>query len=330
MPSDFAGTNIERAPKRGWFWTTLILFCLTSGLFVSFNILKSAPTSFPINTPFVVELGSSTKETAQRAAELNLTNSKWLLYATLRLLHNETGIKASTYVFLEPQNVFELAEKLTLGDHDTNLLALTIIEGESAKQIAKKSAQVLPNFNAAEFLVLAKDSEGRLFPDTYYLPQHFSAKDLFALLTNTFLEVTNSLQVQIEGSALSLDEIIILASIIEREANDETSMKMVSGILQERLRIGMALQVDASMEYVLEKPLKELSAEDLKRESPYNTYLNAGLTPTPIGNPGLASIDAVLNPTVSEYLFYITGSDGEFYYARTFDEHRTNIARYLR
>ena len=92
----------------------------------------------------------------------------------------------------------------------------------------------------------------------------------------------------------------------------------------------MALQADASIEYVLGKPLGELTPEDLEIDTPYNTYLYRGLPPTPIGNPGLAAIRAVLEPTSSDYLFYITDSEGNFYYAETFDEHRANIAKYLR
>jgi UPF0755 protein len=106
-------------------------------------------------------------------------------------------------------------------------------------------------------------------------------------------------------------------------------MKMVSGILQNRLSIGMALQTDASIEYVLDKPLSELSAEDLDLDTPYNTYMYPGLVPTPIGNPGLLAIDAVLNPTPSDFFYYITGNDGNFYYAETFEEHKQNIYKYL-
>jgi UPF0755 protein len=121
-----------------------------------------------------------------------------------------------------------------------------------------------------------------------------------------------------------------LASIIEREANSPESMKMVSGILQNRLTIDMPLQADASIEYILDKPLNALLPEDLKIDSPYNTYLNRGLPPTPIGNPGLTAIEAVLEPTLSKYLFYITDETGEFHYAEDFDQHRANIQRYLR
>lgn len=107
-----------------------------------------------------------------------------------------------------------------------------------------------------------------------------------------------------------MEEILALASIIEREANSPDSMKLVSSVLQNRLEIGMALQADASIEYVLDKPLKELTPEDLKIDSPYNTYLYTGLPPTPIGNPGLDAIMAVLQPAESEYFYYITDEEG--------------------
>jgi UPF0755 protein len=92
----------------------------------------------------------------------------------------------------------------------------------------------------------------------------------------------------------------------------------------------MPLQADASIEYVLNKPLSELTPEDLKIDSPFNTYTNTGLPPHPIGNPGLEAILAVLEPQESKYFFYITDDDGNFYYAKNFDEHRVNIAKYLR
>ena len=110
---------------------------------------------------------------------------------------------------------------------------------------------------------------------------------------------------------------------------------MVAGILLSRIVLGMPLQVDAAMEYALATPLQELLPGELalqirELDSPYNTYKYKGLPPTPIGNPGLTAIEAVLNPKNSDYLFYITGIDGEFYYAETLEEHNQNIARYLR
>jgi UPF0755 protein len=109
---------------------------------------------------------------------------------------------------------------------------------------------------------------------------------------------------------------------------------MVSGIFQNRLAIGMALQADASIEYTLDVPLNELKEGELAQnlrelDSPYNTYKNAGLPPTPISNPGLTAIKAVLEPIPSEYFYYLTDAEGNFYYAKTLKEHNDNIANYL-
>ena len=122
----------------------------------------------------------------------------------------------------------------------------------------------------------------------------------------------------------------MLASIIEREANDAESMGLVSGILHNRLEIGMALQVDASVAYGLGKPGTDLTRADWEIDGPYNTYTNAGLPPGPIANPGRIAIRAALNPTPSAYRYYITGQDGNFYYAKTLDKHNLNVAKYLR
>lgn len=321
----------EPEPKKssnlaGWFFLVLIILTAWAG----FSYAKTAPDTFPVNTPFVIEPGTGIKQVAKQAKTAGLVHSEYLLYFYLVTTERETPPQASTYIFEAPLTVTELAKRLGEGDHDSNLIKLTIPEGSSMKFIAALASDTLVNFDSATFFELSVGQEGYLFPETYLIPATYTATELYTLLNDTFSEKVQTLEPALSQHELTLTEIVILASIIEREANSIESMRLVSGILQDRLRIGMALQVDASMEYVLEKPLKELTAEDLKQESAYNTYLNAGLPPTPIGNPGLESIRAVLEPTPSDYLFYITGSDGNFYYARTFDEHRANIERYLR
>ncbi len=332
MPPVIESNEFENTPtpKRWGFGIIIFLVVLTISSYFSFQYLESAPSDFPLNEGFVIEPGTGIKEVAINAEEAGLVKSSWLLYFYLITFFRDTPPQASTYMFERPHTTTQVAEFFAKGDHDSNLLSLTIPEGTSMKDIAKIAATNLPNFNSELFFQIAVGQEGYLFPETYFIPNTYNEEDLYSLLNNTFSEKVKTLEPALSNHELTLTEIVILASIIEREANSIESMRMVSGILQERLRIGMALQVDASMEYVLEKPLSELTAEDLKTDSPYNTYLNAGLPPTPIGNPGLDSIRAVLEPTESEYLFYITGDDGNFYYAKTFDEHRRNIERHLR
>ncbi len=279
---------------------------------------------------FTIPAGSGARAIAEILYERQLIASDTLFYLMTLTYFDPSSLKAGTYRLLEPVSMFDLASQITRGDVVHDLITLTHIEGERATQIATKAAVQLPKFDPVEFLDLASTSEGMLYPDTYYIDDDFTAQDLYTLLINTYKAKTAPLREQIQAHKLTETEILTLASIIEREANTDESMRMVSGILQNRLQIGMALQADASIEYVLDKDLSELTPEDLKRDTPYNTYLYPGLPPTPIGNPGLAAISAVLNPTPSSYFYYITGDDGEFYFAKTFDEHRRNIARHLR
>lgn len=292
--------------------------------------LNEAPSDFPVNEPIAITPGSGVKSITELLAQKNIVQSGTLLYYVLVGFYDPTQIKASTYVFNEPLSTIQIAERLTQGDFDTDLIRFTHYEGERATQIAEHASKMLPNFNTEEFITKAESLEGKLFPDTYFIPQTFDDADLINLLQNTFTDKTKPLQEQISNSSLAEEEIIILASIIEREANSIESKKMVSGILQNRMDIDMPLQADASIEYILDKPLAELKPSDLEIDTPYNTYLYKGLPPTPIGNPGLDAIAAVLEPTESEYLFYITGYDGEFYYAKTYEQHLANIDRYLR
>ncbi len=311
------------------FLSLLTLFFSLSLIFIK-NYATKPPNEFPINSTFVVEKGASTWSVIQAAKQQRLIRYELALYFELKLNHPEDLIKAGTYTFSKPLDLAELATELTLGNHLSDLVKITNIEGETSVQVANKAASVLTNFNAQIFIEMAKPLEGRLFPDTYLVPKYFTEAKLVYLLTSTFEEKISAYKDRILASKLSLDDIIILASILEREANTMESKKIVSGILQKRLSINMPLQVDASLEYVLDKPLSKLTAEDLDIDSPYNTYLNYGLPPTAIGNPGLDSIIAVLEPEETNYLFYITGDDGNFYYAKDFDTHKLNVAKYLR
>ncbi len=295
-----------------------------------YKYLQTPPSNFPIEVPIEIEKGTSLSEAVKIAKDTNLVRSEFALYVLMLLEHKDNSIKASTYVFERPLSLSELALELTKGNHRADLVKITNTEGETAIQIADRAYEILTNFDKETFIQLARPNEGKLFPDTYLIPKNFTAEELYELLTTTFEQKISAYEEEILNHQLTLDEIIILASILEREANSVESKRYVSGILQRRLSISMPLQVDASLEYVLNKPLKDLTAEDLDTDSPYNTYLNYGLTPTPIGNPGIEAIEAVLNPIESDYLFYITGDDGNFYYAKNFDGHRLNIEKYLR
>lgn len=305
---------------------------LTICFICAFAFFQTTAPSYPAEQEGItlqIDKGMSVQAIANRANEVGLVRSSFLLYALLTYSYDPTSIYAGIYYFEEPKNVFEVAKKLASNDIDASLQRITLPEGITRKDIAEIAKLKIKDFDSILFLELTKNNEGYLFPDTYFVSLDSTASQFITILMDTFSLKVSPFKEKIAQSNFSEYEVLVLASILEREANDEISMKMVSGILQNRLKIGMALQTDASIEYVLNKTLQELEPSDLKIDTPYNTYLYAGLPPTPIGNPGLQAIEAVLEPTTSTYMFYITGDDGQFYYAKTFEEHKRNIAKYL-
>ena len=299
-------------------------------IFLLIWLAGSPPKEFPTNTAITIERGLSASAVADRLEATGVVKSDTLLYFIITLWHDPISVKAGTYVFSSPLTAWQLAGRLTEDAPPDSLIALTFPEGFNVRDYSAIASEALSNFDQAKFLDLAESSEGYLFPDTYYVPPDYTAEELFALLKSTYEEKFEPIASQVESSGISEKDLVTLASVVEREANTPDSMSLVAGILRNRLDIGMALQADATIEYVLDKPLSELTPEDLEIDSPYNTYLYPGLPPTPIGNPGLQSIDAVLNPTTTDYFYYITDADGVFHYAKTFEEHRRNIERHLR
>lgn len=322
--------DVPKELRLEWLWLgALALF----GVVLVLSLLwwqTRAPSEFPMNESVVIQRGMTASDIAHALDESSVVRSSTLLYIALQLWHDPSTIQAGTFLFDRPLNMFEVASRITESGATNNLVTVTLPEGFTIKEFADIASKSLPDFNSEEFLSENASLEGYLFPDTYYVPADFTASEFSALLRETFSEKIEVFKASLEAHPLGLEGVINMASLLEREANTEESMKMVSGILQNRLAEGMRLQADASLEYVLNRPLGTLTAEDLEIDSPYNTYRYDGLPPTPIGNPGLTSIMAVLEPTPSDYFYYLTDEDGEFHYAKTFDEHRANIKRYLR
>ena len=173
--------------------------------------------------------------------------------------------------------------------------------------------------------------EGYLFPDTYYVdPNEFVAKFFLERMLGTFRDrVMNGLNDDLVLSKRSLGDIIIMASLIEREAANDIERPVIAGILWKRFDAKQGLAVDATIRYVLGKETEPLTKKDLEIDSRYNTRKYAGLPPGPIASPGLASIRAALHPEESLYWYYLHGSGGLIHYAETNDAHNVNKAKYL-
>jgi len=328
-PSPFAVVPPRRAFKYLLAGSSVVL---TVCIVLAFLVIEynKPPADFPVATPITIEAGSSISEIVSLFSERNVVASELLLYSVLLTQYTPSDIKASTYVFDQPYDTFTIAKKLASGDFTSNLVRLTHREGEPVRELAIAVNEAIPEISVEEFTLAALPEEGYLFPETYFIPPHYTTKEIIDTLKQKYEDFMVTRRQAIAAGPLTEQEVVILASIVEREANSEESMGMVAGILRNRLDLDMPLQADASIEYDLDKPLSELTPEDLQKESPYNTYLNRGLPPTPIGNPGAMAINAVIDPIPSDYLFYITGNDGTFHYATTYEDHKRNIARYLR
>ena len=179
---------------------------------------------------------------------------------------------------------------------------------------------------------------GYMFPDTYLIPQDATAGAIISIFTGAFdKKVTADMRADIRSAGMTLESVVILASIVEREGLTDEDRPVIAGILLNRLEIGWPLQADATLQYALGYQAQEktwwkkvLTDDDKKVKSPYNTYTNPGLPPGPISNPGIASIRAVIYPKKTEYMYYLHDPTGAVHYAKTLEEHNANVARYLR
>jgi len=305
----------------------LCLIALAASAALGAKFADIPPANFPISTPVVISEGQGVSGMAAVLAEKNVIRSASFFKLAVVARGASASLRAGTYRFTSPLTTREVVEALMSGKYSNESVTLTIPEGTDVEGIALAVHAAFPRIATSTFFAAALPFEGYLFPDTYSFSPKATAADIVAQLQKTFVERTASL---LPADKTAAQQTIILASILEREGKTEESMSIISGILWKRLAAHMPLQVDATLEYERSKGSAQLTIDDLKKDSPFNTYTRTGLPPTPISNPGLVALKAALHPTNTPYWFYLTGSDGVFHYAKTFDEHKQNKARYLR
>lgn len=280
---------------------------------------------------FVVQKGEALRSVATRLEQEGLIRSSLAFFLLIKKTGAATVIQAGDFKLSPSMDAANVLNQLQHGRLDT---WVTILEGWRKEEVADKVQQEL-GINKDEFLPLAK--EGYLFPDTYLIPTDASASAVISILTTNFENKTADLLPSFEKQGLSLADAVTLASIVEREGRTKEDRPVIAGILLKRLSIGQALEVDASIQYILgfqesEKTWwkKSILTADKELVSPFNTYRNAGLPPGPISNPGLVSLQAVAEPVESDYFFYIHDKDGIAHYAETLSQHNANVQKYLR
>jgi len=314
--------------------TVIIFIIVIVGISAGFFWWKWAVSPLNLHSSskkiFVIKRGEKLNSIAQRLKKEELIRDPFAFKIVVYTQGLRGKIQAGSFYLNSGLNLYEIARVLTLGTED---IWLTFPEGWRKEEFAKRLAANLENFDVKEFLRLTKDLEGYLFPDTYLVPKSATPSSIIKILTNNFEKKTRDLRINYQD--------LILASIVEREAKYEDDRPVVAGILIKRLKENWLLQVDATVQYA-KASLKcqisdvkcdwwpQVAKDDLEIESLYNTYKHKELPPTPICNPGLAAIKAVLNPANTDYWFYLSDGKGKIHFAKTLEEHQENIIRYLK
>lgn len=238
----------------------------------------------------------------------------------------KSTLKSGPYVFSGEIKLSQVLDRLARAEYGDVYRTVTVPEGSTNRQVAEAIKRSYFIFDQDQFTKASEGLEGYLFPDTYSFLPDTSTAEIIERMQDAFTQKIDPLRSDIEKSGRSLQDIIIMASIIEKEATrDLAEKKIISGILWKRLDEGKLLQVDAPFQYINGR----VKAADLRKDGPYNTYTRKGLTPTPIGNPGLDAIKAALYPVASPYYFYLH-ADQKIYYGENYNQHLNNINRYLR
>jgi UPF0755 protein len=288
--------------------------------------------SFPV--------GSGIKKLATELKRNGIIRSSWHFIIVSRLRGQAHRLKAGDYRFTDAMTTTDILRKVVNGDVDFQRFALP--EGYSIYQAAELLQQ--QHFLARNaFLRACSDPqllarlgirtasvEGYLFPATYNLSQGETAEQLVAQMTAHFEKNYSAIAHSAVGREISRHEVVTLASMIEKEAVSPAEKPLISSVFHNRLRIGMPLQSDPTTIYGVRTFCGTVTKADIKHPSPYNTYLNPGLPPGPIGNPGADALRAALHPAVTPYLYFVARQDGTHQFSRTLEEHNQAVQKYLK
>ena len=326
----------------GWKkWTAIAVVAavlLGAGLFLAFgtsHTIERSDRDAGENIYMVVKPGTTASEISDRLMQLGVIDSRLRFWWLMKLQGDAGKFKTGTYAFTPHMDEQAVLDKLVAGD--TTVVKFTIPEGFGIKEIAKRLADE-GLVDEQEFLAEAKDfapydymkkrpnvryaAEGYLFPDTYVIHSDVSAEGIMKMMAEDFdTRLTPALRQQAAAKGLSIHDLITLASLVEKEARYDEDRPIIAQVFFKRLQMGMPLQSDTTLQYLMAGPKEDVSIEDTKIDSPYNTYQHEGLPPGPIASPGMKSILAVLNPANTDYLYFVADRQGHNHYSQTYDEH---------
>lgn len=324
----------------------LVAVVLWAGSTAAWSLLSPMETSPARDVQVEVPAGASSRDIARLLEQDGLIRNQLAFRLLAKALGSDGKLKAGEYELSSGMTAWEIIEKMERGEVVT--YSLTIPEGFSVAQIRQKMAST-KMIDPTDFDRIRKDFtlvadwvpesghsaiseplEGYLFPETYTLTSGTDASQLVREMINRFRSIwTEERLEKLKARGLSLHQAVTLASIVEREAQLSAERPLIAAVYLNRLKLQMKLDADPTVLYALKKkPGEPLYRRDLDVELPYNTYRYAGLPPGPIANPGLASIDAVLNPADVPYLYFVSRNDGSHAFATSYRDQQKNVAKY--
>jgi len=281
------------------------------------------------STIFVVQKGDGVKEISNGLKQKGLIKSSVVFFLLVKQLGIDKKIEAGDFRLSPSMTALEIAENLTHGTLD---IWVTISEGKRATEIAEILKKKIPTYDPSWTNILI-GQEGYLFPDTYLIPKDADIEMIVNQMRVNFDQKYTVINTN--SSGLTKEQIVILASLIEREAITNGEKPIIAGVLTNRLNAAVPLQVDATIQYAkgknpeTKKWWEPVMLEEYKSvRSDYNTYLFSGLPPGPISNPGLEALRAAANPADTDYLYYLHDKDRKIRYAKTLSEHNANIEKF--
>jgi len=312
----------------GAFWFANLMFAPMS--------TAEKPQPLRVNIPS----GATADQIATKLKEAGLIRSGIAFIAAARLMGETGDMKAGEYLISPNKGVFQIIDQLVAGNAEAQWVVIP--EGLTLGRIARmleqrrlvsadqfiRAAHRKPKFLGLNIPVSRRSVEGYLMPDTYKFPRQISERALIReMLKNWNKKVLRPNAQLFARSDLPMDKIMVVASMIEREARVDADRTLISAVIRNRLKKKMPLQIDATVIYALGSHKDQLSFKDLKVKHPYNTYQNVGLPPGPICNPGIKAIEAALKPASEDYLYYVAQPDGSHIFTRTYPEHLAAIKK---
>jgi UPF0755 protein len=302
----------------------LILFIL-----IIIFINRTAPTHRGQEKIVVIEKGWGSDEIAQKLKDEEIIKNKWFFVFYVWFRNYNKSLQAGEYLLTPEMNVFEVAQIIVKGKTTPNWVRVTVLEGWTNARIT----QHLINLGVIKPTEeIPRELEGHLFPDTYYFYKNSSVEGVIKKMRDNFDQhITKEIKEDIKKQGKTLYDILIMASILEKELITYEDKRIASGIFWRRINDNFPLQSCATVAYILGINKARYTYRDILTPSPYNTYLNTGLPPTPLNNPGLYSIKAAVYPIETDYYFFLSDpKTSKTIFSGTAQEHNQNKARYFK